>query len=326
MHRFIVDERLRGIRLEDFLERQCPGADRRFLRGAMRDRLILVNRAPSHAQQRLAAGDAVELALDPADIPRHRSDAVAADLTVLHEDDELLVIDKPAGVHTLPDRGGKYRGVYGTLLDLRPGADLRIAHRLDQPTSGCLALAKGLAAAQHLDRAFREHRVHKEYLALVEGVPAGERFEVNKPLGPDRRRPGRMAVVDARARGARPAHTVVTCEERFQSHALVRVVPRTGRTHQIRVHLRAKGHPIVGDPDYGSGAPLLLSQLKPHFKQRRGIDEKPLLARMFLHAEILELPTLAGGTVRVRAPLPAELEMVLTKLRRYAAAGGGACG
>lgn len=325
----LVPAELRGIQLGDFLERLWPQGDRRFLRAAIRDGQVLVNRAPRRPQARLRPGDLVEVAFDPDEIPQHPEELPAEErgqLPVLHEDDRILVVDKPSGMHTVPDRGGKYRGVHGVLSELRPGADLRIVHRLDQGTSGCLVLAKGLDVARQLSEAFAEGRVHKEYLALVCGVPSRPRFEVRKPLGPDRRRPGRIRAVAAGSKGAREAHTEVELQEAFKAHALLRVKPRTGRSHQIRVHLAASGHPVVGDPDYGSGQPLLLSRIKPGFKIRRGVAERPLLERMFLHAEVIELPgAVDGESVRVSAPLPAELEMVLGKLRRFAAPGRMTC-
>jgi 23S rRNA-/tRNA-specific pseudouridylate synthase len=160
--------------------------------------------------------------------------------------------------------------------------------------------------------------VRKEYLALVEGVVRPERFEVRGWLGPDARRPGKVAVVGERARGARAAHTIVEVEERFRAHTLVRVWPQTGRSHQIRVHLAQRGHPIVADADYGRRRALLLSEIKLGFKRRRGVLETPLLTRMFLHARAIEVALGEGDAVRAQAPLPDDLQIVLDKLRRFA--------
>ncbi len=306
-----------GSRVEDLLSAHWPQVDRLAVRRAIADEAISVNGRAAHAQQALADGDLVELDLDPQALLRRRTgDREREHPVVLFEDAALLVINKPAGLHTVPDRAGAHENLWSRLQELRPGADLRIVHRLDAGTSGCLALAKGVVVARAMDALFRGGRVHKEYLALVDGVVAHD-FESRAALGPDRRRPGLVAVAAAGAKGARAAHTDVAVEERYSRQSLVRVVPRTGRSHQIRVHLSAAGHPIVGDPDYGGSGTLLLSEVKRGYKLRPGTRERPLLARIFLHAAVLELPSPTGGQARARSPLPRDLEAVLQKLRRF---------
>ena len=320
-----VHHDLRGCQLQDYLERLWPDVQRRFLRRAIADGEVLVNREPMPAHRRLRPGDLVEVKVDGDTMPvRDAAVAESVTLRVLHEDDQILVVDKPSGVHTVPDRGGKYLGVHGELQRLRPDDDLRIVHRLDLGTSGCLVLAKGLEAARALSAAFEAGEVHKEYLALVDGVASRERFEVTRPLGPDRRRPGRVRVVKEGSKGSRSAHTIVEVAEQFRRHALLRARPLTGRSHQIRVHLSASGFPIVGDPDYGAAQELLLSSIKPGFKLRRGVEERPLLTRMFLHAEVIEVPV-GDERVRVTAALPPELDVVLQKLGKFSRRGGDAC-
>jgi RluA family pseudouridine synthase len=253
----------------------------------------------------------------------------AAALTVLGENPLCLCVDKPAGLPTIPDRAGRTRGVHGLLVDLRPEDDLRVAHRLDRDTSGCLALAKGLEGARWLDEAFRGGHVLKEYLALVEGRVARGRFVVDKALGPDPKRPGKVVTVGDGSKRSRSARTEVEIEERFARHTLLRIRPRTGRGHQIRVHLRSIGHPIVGDVDYGASGPLFLSSFKAGYKLRPGVPEQPLLERMFLHAEHLRLPMPEGwAPLDVRAPVPDDLARVLRQLTRFSSLErrrGGSC-
>lgn len=324
--RIFVERESSGVRVADLLEQHFAGSDRRFWRQALRTGRVTLDGECVAPQRRLRPGAVVELRFDPAEVRERDVEPVgsepAADaVPVLYEDAALLIAEKPAGVHTVPDRGGKYRGVHGLLAELRPDDELRIVHRLDLGTSGCLVLAKGLEASRALSAAFEAREVHKEYLALVAGVVRRAPLEVRKALGPDRRRPGRIRVVEASAKGAREAHTDVELVEQFRRHALVRARPRTGRSHQIRVHLAALGHGILGDRDYGPKAPLLLSDLKPSFKLRRGVQERPLLHRMFLHAAAIEVVSPASGQrVRAEAPLPSELELPLTKLRKFAGA------
>ncbi|MGC6488393.1 MAG: RluA family pseudouridine synthase, partial [Planctomycetota bacterium] len=238
---------------------------------------------------------------------------------VLAETAGAVVVAKPAGTPSVPSRHGDERGVHGSLADLRPDDDLRIVHRLDRNTSGCLVLAKGLDAARHLDEQFRGRRVQKSYVALVSGVPHREAFVVDAWLGPDRRRPGMVRVVPEGKKGGRAAHTEVSVRARFRRHALLDLRPTTGRGHQLRVHLQSEGHPIVGDEDYG-GERLLLSRLKPDYRQRAGVDERPLLQRMFLHAERVQFQDIDGVEVDVTAPLPEDLAVALRHVEKHASA------
>jgi len=328
----------KGMRLTDYLQQRWPHADRVLLRRLVLGGSISVNRSEARLEQRLKPADFLEIEWPPewTDGPpgppaRRRAPSVGSGtgggLEVLWEGPAALVVLKPAGVYTVPDRHGKDAGVHGMLESLRPGEDLRIAHRLDRDTSGCLALARGLEAARYLDAAFRDGAVSKEYLALVHGSVARDAFEIRRHLGPDPRRQGYVVTVAEGTKRSRPAWTEVVVEQRFRAYTLVRLFPKTGRGHQLRVHLQSCGHPIVGDTAYG-GRPLMLSSFKVGYKARRGVEERPLVGRMFLHAERLVLPApetvgfdLDGGAADVRAPLPADLRVGLEKLRRF---GGGA--
>jgi 23S rRNA pseudouridine1911/1915/1917 synthase len=228
------------------------------------------------------------------------------DVPVVYEDDDILIVDKPAGlvVHPAPGhttgtlvnallgRGGPeaYGGIAGVR---RPG----IVHRLDRDTSGLLMVARNDAAQASLMGQLKARRVKKTYLALVHGSVAAAAGRIEAPIGRDPRHRIRMAVVpDGRA-----ATTGYRVRERFPSWTLLELDLVTGRTHQIRVHLAAIGHPVAGDPLYGTGT------------SRRGPDG---LDRLFLHSWRLELasPT-TGRLIRAEAPLPAGLERVLATLR-----------
>ena len=311
----VVEMPLAGIQLTDLLAREMPDHHRLDLRQLLRAGSVHVNGEACTANRRLRANDVVQVFAEAA--PRTVATAQAdARPAVLYESASALVICKPAGVTTVPDRERTDLGVHGLLHDLRPADDLRIVHRLDRDTSGCLLLAKGLAAARHFDVQFRERAVEKTYTALVHGVPARDEFQIDAWLGPDRRRPGKVVASARELTGFREAHTAVAVRERFRSHALVALSPTTGRGHQLRVHLQSAGHPIVADRDYG-GEELLLSAIKPGYKLRPGVAERPLLQRMFLHAERIEFRDLDGRDVTVDAALPEDLEMPLRRLRAF---------
>jgi 23S rRNA pseudouridine1911/1915/1917 synthase len=233
-------------------------------------------------------------------------------LTIAYEDDDLLIVDKPAGlvVHPAPGHrdgdtlvnallaragGAEYGGIAGVA---RPG----IVHRLDRDTSGLLMIAKHDTAQHSLMAQLKARRVRKTYLALVAGTVAAAVGRIEAPIGRDPAHRTRMAVVP----DGRPSTTGYRVRERFRAWTLLEVDLVTGRTHQIRVHLDAIGHPVAGDPVYGTGT------------SRRGPDG---LERLFLHAWRLELASPSDGhLIRATAPLPRELEATLDALRQAEAA------
>ncbi|HEX6812879.1 MAG TPA: RluA family pseudouridine synthase [Planctomycetota bacterium] len=302
-----------GSQLADFLESSLPPTRRLVLRDLIASGRVRVNGEVCLSSRRLRVGDVVQL---PAEARPARPAGVPAAPEVRYESQSVLVIVKPPGITTVPGRSAGERSIHGLLADLRPGDDLRIVHRLDRDTSGCLLLGKGVLAARHFDAQFRTGRVAKTYVALVHGVPAQERFSIDAWLGPDRRRPGKVTASSTQRPRFREAHTEVQRRSTYRSHALVGLHPATGRGHQLRVHLQSAGHPIVGDLDYG-GEPLLLSSLKSGYKLRPGVRERPLVDRMFLHAEQVSFCDLDGTQVTVEAPLPEDLATALQKLESF---------
>jgi RluA family pseudouridine synthase len=249
-------------------------------------------------------------------------------LHILYEDDDLLVIDKPAGLLVIPDRWDPSKPTVVKLarayLQMRTDAGGNIAaeppriwvvHRLDRDTSGALILAKSDRAHAALSQQFEHGKVQKTYLALVNGQDIRAAGIIRLPIGPHPDRPGMMAI---RRRHGKSASTRYAVLERFRGYTLLDVRPQTGRSHQIRVHLQAIGHPLAIDVLYGSGKPLLLSALKPSYRPKAGAGEPPLMARLTLHAHALELMhPMHGATCTWVAPLPKDFAAVLRNLRRY---------
>jgi 23S rRNA pseudouridine1911/1915/1917 synthase len=228
---------------------------------------------------------------------------------VVHEDDDLLIIDKPAGLVVHPSPGHDSGTLVNALLGRAGAADFGgiagvqrpgIVHRLDRDTSGLLMVAKNDSAQHSLMAQLKARRVKKTYLALVQGEVAAALGRVEAPIGRDPKHRMRMAVVP----DGRPSTTGYRVRERFTDWTLLELDLVTGRTHQIRVHLDAIGHPVAGDPVYGTGT------------SRRGPDVRGGLSRLFLHAWRLELTSPSSGAlIRAEAPLPVELETVLDALR-----------
>jgi 23S rRNA pseudouridine1911/1915/1917 synthase len=256
-------------------------------------------------------------------MPRHR-----LDLNILYEDDDLLVINKPAGLLVIPDRWDaskptvvKLARTYlhtqaaakGTILAEPPR--VWVVHRLDRDTSGVLILAKTDRTHAALSEQFEHGKVLKTYLALVSGQGIRAEGVIRLPIGPHPQRPGMMAI---QHRHGKTALTRYTAIERFRGYTLLDVHPHTGRSHQIRVHVQAIGHPLAIDPLYGSGEPLFLSALKPSYRPKVGAEEHPLMTRLTLHAQALELMHPTRGEIHTwMAPLPKDFSAVLRNLRRY---------
>ncbi len=254
------------------------------------------------------------------------------EIPVLYEDAHLLALDKPARLLTSPDRYDPNRPNLMRLLHAgiaarKPWAAARgltylaNAHRLDFETSGVLLLAKDKPTLIHLANQFGAERANKRYLALVEGAPEEEDFRVDARLAPH---PARPEVIRVDPCHGKKAATLVRVLERFRGYTLLECRPLTGRTHQIRVHLRSRRLPLVGDALYG-GQPLLLSRLKPDYRFKKDRPETPLIGRVALHAERLELLHPAtGAPVLIESPWPKDLRVAAKYLRRYAAGGGSA--
>jgi RluA family pseudouridine synthase len=235
---------------------------------------------------------------------------------ILYEDPSLIAFDKPGGLLVAPDRWEKDAENLMDWIHARLSPGIFNAHRLDRDTSGIVLCARNKATLTALCRAFEEHHVSKRYVALVRGNPSWTEQAVALALAPDESQPGRMKTV---RRGGKPAATRLRVLQSWTGYALVEAVPETGRTHQIRVHLAAVGHPIVADPLYGDGRALLLSRLKRRYKQKPGETERPLMARTALHAERLALRHPDGGhDLTIQAPLPHDIRLAMKYLDRFA--------
>lgn len=249
---------------------------------------------------------------------------------LLLDDPRFVVVSKPSGVPSVPERFRKEEPtvadqVHRLLLRADPAAPRPIVcHRLDRDTSGAMVLAKDDDAARDLMAQFEDRTVAKSYLALTVGAPQPPSGEVEFRVDDDPKRPGRMEIVGKRGRVCVSAYETV---ETWRGISLVRVRPRTGRTHQVRLTLLLLGTPCALDPLYGSSEPLLLSSWKQGYRLGKGRREAPLIDRLTLHAESLEFRRPGApaddpaARVRVEAPLPRDFETAVRQIRRWGAAG-----
>jgi len=317
-YRETVEEGSDGLRLDVFLTECVEDASRSFIQKAIKGSLVTVNgqvcKRPSRC---VALGDVIDAELPPQPTTELTPENIP--LEVLYEDADVLVVNKPAGlvVHPAPGHGG------GTLVNAvlfhcpdfqRPGEDVTrpgIVHRLDRDTSGVMVVAKSPRAYQSLGRQAREHAFERCYLALAQGEFPEERGRINAAVGRSMTDRKRMSVTGAHSREAITNFEVL---ERFGVACLVRLQLETGRTHQIRVHLRFAGHPVLGDPVYGV----------VDFRSWNVSDAtKAALHKLegqALHAALLGFAHPADGKVmRFQTALPSDFQAALDALRREVA-------
>ena len=296
--RIVVDKA--DLRLDKYISQSFEELTRSYLQKLIDEGRITVNDRIAKPSHKPRLGDVIFIhlpppstppALIPEDIP----------LTIAYEDDDILVIDKPADITVHPAPGHASHTLMNAILahcpdvtaidsSLRPG----IVHRLDKDTSGLMVVAKNKAAHLKLATQMKNRRIIKRYLVLVKGHPSPEKGSINAPIGRHPRDRKRMAVVP----NGREAHTFYRVVQHLAPYTLIEATLHTGRTHQIRVHFSSIGCPVAGDPVYGVRIPGL--------------------GRQFLHAFLLgfKLPS-TGEYVEFRSELPSELQQVLDRLARY---------
>lgn len=291
---FVVDSA--GLRLDRFVALKCPEISRTFAQKLIGEGHVTVNSRVVRAGLKLDIGDTVDITIPP--VPPVQLLPEDIPLRIIYEDDDLLVIDKPAGLTVHPAPGHpdhtlvnailhRYPHLAGTGDSLRPG----IVHRLDKDTSGLMLIVRNEGARVDLISQFKNRTVHKVYQAVVKGRLTPESGVIEAPLGRDPRNRQRMAVLKE-GREARSEYRVM---KYIGNCTLLEVIPQTGRTHQIRVHLTAIGYPVMGDAVYGV--------------------KSPHLSRQFLHACRLgfRLPS-TGKYVEFTSELPPDLAQALEAL------------
>lgn len=306
---FKVDEANVDSRLDAYLASQIASWSRARLHRLIENEDVLVNGKSAKPSYRLRSNDEIEIELittasetfTPEEIP----------LDIVHEDETLVVVNKPAGLIVHPAAGVRSGTLANALVfhfqslpsgagAVRPG----IVHRLDRDTSGLLVVAKTEQALENLADQFRERSVFKSYVALVHGRVDSESGRIDQPIARDPGNRTRMAVV----RGGRSALSLYKIRRRYQRFTLLDVELKTGRTHQIRVHLAWLRHPVVGDVTYGGGRDNTIQDAR----QRAHIRS---LGRHFLHAERLGfMHPLTGDRLEFNAPVPDELSDLLKEL------------
>jgi 23S rRNA pseudouridine1911/1915/1917 synthase len=312
---YVVGEADAGERLDRWLASRADAPTRSQIAAAIAEGLVTVDERPAKAGQRIHGGETIRMR--PRTIaPPSETGAEDLPLDVLLRDEHVIAINKVAGMVVHPAAGNRRGTLVNALLhafpeSALPGAPDRagIVHRLDRDTSGVILVARSVAALEAIAKQFRDRSVEKEYLALVWGsVKAGGLIDA--PIGRHPKDRKRMSIGATRARAASSTYTPL---ETFAGVTLLSVKPRTGRTHQIRVHLASAGWPIVADPLYGR-RPRPRS-LGP--SGARGAGDRELMPRLALHAwKIAFRHPATAARIEVTAPIPTDFAAALEVLRR----------
>lgn len=327
---FVVTAEHAGQRLDAFLAARYAPISRANVQRAIHAGHVRVNDLREKASYRLQIGDRVEVR--QIEVPREGPVPQEIPLTILHEDESIIVVDKPAGMIVHPAKG-HWEGTLASALahhfgqlsgrggPTRPG----IVHRLDRDTSGVIVVAKNDVVHDALAAQFKSREVLKEYLAIVAGVPEMDRDRIGEPIAdhPTHREKKAIRRNDPEARAAVTDYEVI---ERFAGYAFVRALPKTGRTHQIRLHLAHIRHPVLCDRLYGGRSILGELELIPRgtighdAAIAKAAEAKPLLERHALHAHRLAITHPTSCTrMEFVAPLAADMQRTLEALRRWRA-------
>lgn len=335
-----------GWRLDVFLVYQFPDYSRTLMRNAITSGSVSVDGTQAKPSYRLVPGQTVQILLP--ELPHEAPVAEDIPLEILYEDDWLVAINKPPFMVVHPARG-HWSGTLASALQFRYGVELSaaggpcrpgIVHRLDRDTSGVILIARNDLAHAKLSAQFEQRQIHKQYFAIAYGTPVRDRDWIDAPIGPHPSQREKKAIRFDSNPENRPARTFYEVVERFDGFTAFNAFPKTGRTHQIRLHLAHIGHPIAGDLLYSTHAKILLGELRrdknlagispenalalPEGSSFEGTDwdqmppETLVLNRQALHARRIEFThPKTGEPMVLEAPLPPDISLFLNLLRKY---------
>ena len=233
-------------------------------------------------------------------------------LTITYENEDFIAVNKEAGILTIPDRHDDTQVSLYKILNQKYGK-IFIVHRLDRDTSGLILFAKNEATHKYLSQLFEQRNIQKYYLGIVRGSMPEKKGSINEPIAEHPVKKGMMAI----HKKGKPSLTNYEVLEDYGIYSLVQFEIQSGRTHQIRVHTKSIGHPVVGDEVYGDGKPVLLSSFKKKYKlSQNELEERPIISRLALHSFRLHFRGFDRQDYFIEAPLPKDMKALLQQLRK----------
>ena len=333
---FIVDDESSGMRLDAWLATLLPRYSRVTIRQAISAGYAVIDDKPGLAKPAFRIKPGQKIAFTLPDLPRSAPIPEEIPLDILYEDESLAVINKPAGMVVHPSRGHWAGTLVGALAfhfqnnlsQVRGAARPGIVHRLDRDTSGVIIVAKTDFAHMKLAAQFEQREIQKEYVAICSGAPPRDRDVIDAPIGPHPHQSEKMAIRFS-CPDAKPAKTFYEVLRRYKGYTYIKAMPKTGRTHQIRLHFMHAGFPILCDRLYGGRAEIG-EEVIGNRQEARGSSQdsttaycllptaSPVLARQALHARRVQFhhPE-TGQLIDVSAPLPDDMKATLELLEKY---------
>ena len=232
--------------------------------------------------------------------------------SLIFENDDFVAVNKEPGTLTIPDRHDETQASLYRLLTQKYGK-IYVVHRLDRDTSGLLLFAKNESTHKYLSQLFEQRKIEKKYLGIVRGSMPSKSGSIDEPIAEHPFRKGEMAV----SKKGKPSLTDYEVQEDYGIYSLVQFDIHSGRTHQIRVHSKFLGHPIICDPVYGDGKPVLLSSFKKKYKlSQNELEERPIISRLGLHSYSLHFTDPHGKSYDLEAPLPKDMKALMQQLKK----------
>jgi len=307
-HNYSAQPSDKGLNMMEFL--LCRGISRPEALGMFERGLVMLNGEVAESDMEIKLSDSVLIK----SLKKKRLPKVVLP-TVLYEDDHIVAYDKPSDRLVVADRSQMNTGLLGELRAVanKPEGPPYLLHRLDRGTSGVWIVAKTLEAKKFISQQFVDNQVKKQYRAIVQGVFFEKEGEVDVSIAPHPKHPTKMITGKGKASLSR-----YKLLRQYRHYAVVRVWPQTGRTHQVRLHMKHLGHPLLIDDFYGGFSEFFLSKIKPNYKTAKKRAEKPLISRLTLHCEAMELMTTPlGSTIRIESPLAKDLQRLERNLQNY---------
>lgn len=232
--------------------------------------------------------------------------------SIIFENDDFIAVNKESGILTIPDRHDDTQLSLYKILNKKYGR-IFIVHRLDRDTSGLILFAKNEATHKYLSQLLEQRNIEKKYLGIIRGSMPDKKGSINQPIAEHPYRKGEMIV----SKKGKPSLTNYEVLEDYGIYSLVQFEIQSGRTHQIRVHAKSIGHPIICDAIYGDGKPILLSSFKKKYKlSQHGLEERPIISRLALHSHSLHFKDIHQKIFFIEAPLPKDMKALMQQLKK----------